>query len=359
MRINLSLISNKKINRLINNRLLQHFAYWVCLIIFFGLFWGFYDLNFGKTFRNELLGLPVKIIVVYFILYFVIPKYLYTKKYGYLIILTISALILGGVINHFIYKILVFPIDPQMRASSGEYDLFSIMHRIVDINTVLVIPVIINLFNNWYKNEYATNILAKEKLETELNFLKGQIHPHFLFNTLNNLYSLIVKKSDSAGDVVLKLSELLRYLIYDTQEKEVALNKEIVNIRNYIALEKIRFGSVVDVSFHNFGDLSGTSIAPLLILPIIENSFKHSTKNETQKAWITIEISILENIFEMKVENSICENSNTLKNSKTSEGMGLSNLRRRLELLYPDKHFLKILFTDDTYLVSLKVDLKK
>jgi LytS/YehU family sensor histidine kinase len=155
----------------------------------------------------------------------------------------------------------------------------------------------------------------------------------------------------------MKLSELLRYLIYDTQEKEVALNKEIMNIRNYIALEKIRFGSGIDVSFHNFGDLSGTIIAPLLILPVIENSFKHSTKNETEKAWVTIEISMINATFSAKVENSISENDISKKNTKSSDGMGLSNLRRRLELLYPEKHDLKIVMTDDSFLVVLNIDM--
>jgi len=357
MNINFTFTNNKKLNRILNNQVFQHLLYWIVLITFFGFFWGFYDLNFAKTFRNEFVGLPIKLIVVYFVLNFVIPKYLYSKKYINLIFIMSFVMLLGGIINHFVYKILVFPIDAQMRAASGEYQLFSIMHRIIDINTVLVIPVAIKLFKKWYLNEYSTSVLAKEKLESELNFLKGQIHPHFLFNTLNNLYSLILKQSDAAQEVVLKLSELLRYLIYDTQAQEVALNKEIMNIRNYIALEKIRFGSSIEVSFHNFGDLSGNTIAPLLILPIIENSFKHSTKNETQKAWITIELSMLENVFTAKVENSISENQNQIKTSKNSEGLGLANLTKRLNLLYPHKHQLKITKNEDSYLVILSIEL--
>lgn len=357
MKLKFYFTSNKKINKILNNSLLQHSVYWIFLTVFFGLFWGFYDLNFEKTFRNELVGLPVKMIVVYFVLYFIIPKYLYPKKYIALVFITSFILLTGGLLNHYIYKIFIFPLDEQMRMTSGDYDLFSVMHRIVDINTVLVIPVIIKIFKKWYKNEYSTNILAKEKLETELNFLKGQIHPHFLFNTLNNLYSLILKKSDSAPEVVIKLSELLRYLIYDTQNKEVALNKEVMNIRNYIALEKIRFGSRLDVSFHTFGDLSGPTIAPLLILPVIENSFKHSTNEETEKAWITIELSTINNIFTVKVENNLSESKKLQYKNKTSTGLGLTNLKRRLELLYPDNHELKIKQSDDSFLVILNLNL--
>jgi len=357
MKLKFYFSSNPKINRILNNSVLQHTAYWIGLITFFGLFWGFYDLNFAKTFRNEFIGLPIKILVVYFVLYFIIPRYLYTKKYIHLFIFISIVLISGGLANHFIYKFFVFPIDEQLRKTSNDYDLFSVMHRIVDINTVLVIPVIVKLFKKWYKNEYATNILEKEKLETELNFLKGQIHPHFLFNTLNNLYSLVLQKSDNAPEVVLKLSELLRYLIYDTKYQEVALNKEIMNIKNYIALEKMRFSSKLDVSFHTFGDLSGPTIAPLLILPIIENSFKHSTKNETKSAWITIEISVINNIFTAKIENSLAEYSELNTKNKNSKGLGFTNLNRRLELLYHDKYNLKVEESEDSFLVILKINL--
>ncbi len=355
--MNVNFTSNHKLNKILNNTILLHSLYWIGLVTFFGFFWGYYDYDFRKTFRNELVGLPVKMMVVYFLIYFLFPRFLYTKKYTYFITALFGSLLLGGLLNHNLYKLFVYPKDVTLLHNSGDYAMFAVMHRIVDINSVLIVPATIKLFQRWYQDSYASQILEKEKLEAELNFLKGQIQPHFLFNTLNNLYSLILKKSDEAPDVVIKLSDLMRYLIYDTAVPEVALAKEIINIKNYVALEKIRFGNRIDVSFHTFGDISGITIAPLIILPIVENSFKHSTKDDSDNVWITIEISVLNNTFTVKVENNLSKHVTNVAKKKGNQGVGLANLKRRLDLLYSNKHHIKIKEYKDSHLVVLKIQL--
>jgi len=352
--MHISSVHNFYISRIINNRLVQHIGYWVFLICFFGFFWGLYEHNYLRTFRNELIGLPVKLMVVYSLMYIFMPLFLYKKKYNLFVLFLFLSMLIGGIANHYLFKFLIYPFDEGIKQASGDYDLYSIMHRIIDINSVLVVPVTIKLFSRWYKENYTSQILEKQKLEAELNFLKGQIHPHFFFNTLNNLYSLIVKKSDDAGEVVLKLSDLMRYLLYEAKESEIALSKEIVNLKNYIALEKIRFGSRIDISFHTFGDISGQTIAPLMILPLLENCFKHSTGTDANHAWVTIEISAINNRIKVKIENS--KTSKTANQKKNfAKGIGLANLRRRLELLYPAKHELKIKEYEESFLVSMKI----
>ena len=156
-------------------------------------------------------------------------------------------------------------------------------------------------------------------------------------------------------DVVLKLSELLRYMLYETNSIQVDLQKEIHNIKNYLALEKIRYGKRVDLSLNIWGEIAGNGIAPMLILPFIENSFKHSTKGFDGTAWITIELGIKENNLILKVENSLPNESADQKS--LIGGIGLQNVKRRLSLIYPEKHNLKIDITDDSYSVHLHLNL--
>jgi len=353
--IRFNFTQNKSLNKLLNSRLFQHTIYWLALVCFFGFFWGFYNSNFKNTFRNEIVGLPVKMAVVYFILYVLIPRFLYTKRYPQFVSLLVLSMLTGGFANQAIYTVYVYPSDTFLQ----NYMVYQVMHRIVDINTILVIPVTVKLFKNWYRNQHATQILEKKKLEAELNFLKSQIHPHFFFNTLNNLYSLILKNNnEKAIDVVLKLSDLMRYMLYETRSSEIALSKEIVYIKNYITLEKIRFGERIEVSFHTYGDLGGQMIVPMIILPFIENSFKHSTAGNIDKAWITIEISVTDQIMSLIVENSV--NRQTLeKKTSPNKGIGLENVARRLSLLYHDNYSLKIEDEEDTFSVILKIDLNK
>jgi len=175
-----------------------------------------------------------------------------------------------------------------------------------------------------------------------------------LFNTLNNLYSLILKKSDNAKDVVLKLSDLMSYMLHDAKAKLVVLSKEINYINNYIALEKIRFGNRFEISFNTFGNINKYQIPPLLILPFIENSFKHGVSGEIDGAWITIEISVEDEDFTLKIENSISDRTGTKSKNLTNSGIGLNNAKRRLNLLYKENYELKII-ESDTYLVILKL----
>lgn len=223
------------------------------------------------------------------------------------------------------------------------------------MGAVLAIPMTIKLMEYLSKVQQREQMLAKDKLEAELVFLKNQVQPHFLFNTLNSLYSLILKKSDRSLDVVLKLSELLRYMLYETNSARVDLQKELDCIKSYLDLEKIRYGNRIDLSFNFWGEIAGKNIAPMIILPFIENSFKHSTKGFDGTAWITIELGIKENELVLKIENNVSSSSSD-QNSIVG-GIGLQNVKRRLSLIYPEKHELKIEATEESYGVHLNLQL--
>lgn len=227
------------------------------------------------------------------------------------------------------------------------------MHLIIDINTVTVIPIGAKLAQAWYKSLMEAQELQRAKLEAELNFLKNQIQPHFLFNTLNNLYGLIVAKSDKAEFLLLKLSEMLRYMLYQTNVETIDLSEEIEQTKNYIEIERLRYGDKVDICFNVYGSVEGKKIAPLILLPFVENCFKHGVSKATQPAWIRIDISISDKYIQAIIENSIPANSaNTLI---PNSGIGLQNVKRRLDIIYKESNELKIYSSDEVYTVQLKL----
>jgi LytS/YehU family sensor histidine kinase len=198
--------------------------------------------------------------------------------------------------------------------------------------------------------------LEKGKLEAELKLLKSQINPHFLFNTLNNLYVLALNSSNRAPEVVYKLSQLMSYMLYESNQTHVALGKEIQYVQNYIALEKIRYGDRLDVALNIFvEDTEGIQIPPLLLLPYIENCFKHGVCNQIDKVWVRIDILVQDEQLVLKVENSKSYFPEDLTRKKS--GIGLYNARKRLDLIYKDCYNLQIFNEDETFLVILKIQL--
>jgi two-component system LytT family sensor kinase len=195
--------------------------------------------------------------------------------------------------------------------------------------------------------------LSKEKVEAELKLLKSQIHPHFLFNTLNNLYSLTLQKSDQAPEVILKLSEMLDYMLYECNGPIVSLEKELQFLQNYIALEKLRFGERLKVMFKQKGFFANRKIAPLLLFPFVENSIKHGAGSNNQDSWITIEAILDHKILLFSVENNVKDQLQ----KQNASGLGLVNVRKRLEMLYGDKQQLQIEQKEGKYSVRLALDL--
>ncbi|HXB40122.1 MAG TPA: histidine kinase [Bacteroidia bacterium] len=194
-----------------------------------------------------------------------------------------------------------------------------------------------------------------ENLKTELSFLRSQVSPHFMFNVLNSLVALIRQKSDKLEPVVIELSNLMRYMLYESDEETVNLKREIEYLKSYIDIQKVRFGDKINIVFDVPKDVPDKSIEPMLLIPLIENAFKHGAV--INKPEIIIAISFAKDQLQLAVKNKYIE---TIKpTDKNNSGIGLKNLRRRLSLLYPEAHELEISKENDWYSTVLKVNLKK
>ncbi|MCU4174737.1 sensor histidine kinase [Carboxylicivirga sp. N1Y90] len=344
------------LNRILNNRLFQHLTYWVVFVFFFAFAWGTHDDNYKKTIWIELINLPAKIILVYTVIYLLFPRFLYKGNVWLFIFLLLHSLLFASILQRLTDNYLIIDnFFPEWNKESS-LSIVQLVRASVNFGAVLAVPMTVKIMEHLNDVKQRQQNLAKDKLEAELMFLKNQVQPHFLFNTLNSLYSLILTKSERSLEVILKLSDLLRYMLYETNAPQVDLSKELGSIRSYLDLEKIRYGSRVELSFNAWGDFEGKRIAPMLILPFIENSFKHSTKGLNETAMISIEMGAKEDKLILKVENSI---PLSLPNDvDIVGGLGLQNVKRRLDLLYANEHQLKIESNDDSFLVILKINLK-
>ena len=195
--------------------------------------------------------------------------------------------------------------------------------------------------------------MAQEKLSAELNYLKSQINPHFLFNTLNNLYALAMAQSPRTPDIILRLSDLMNYMIYDCTKDHVPLLNEVQFLKDFVELEKVRLDTPDKVSLQIDGKLEGKVIPPLLLMPFIENAFKHGLwNNPDERAFLDIRLSVAQEYLRLIVENS---SRHRKENQTESSGFGLANIRRRLQLLYPADHDLRTIADNGTFLTNLKI----
>jgi LytS/YehU family sensor histidine kinase len=203
----------------------------------------------------------------------------------------------------------------------------------------VAVTVLIKMMFDANAREKKLREIEKEKFTAEMGLLKAQINPHFFFNTLNSLYSLTLARSEKSAEMVLRLSHLMRYMLYEASANTVSLKDEIAYIENYISIEQMRFADRLDLSFQYSGDTSGQVISPLLLLPFIENAFKHGIQDSS--GWITIYLKV--------------ENSYTIPVKAKEPGLGLANVKRRLELAYPGKYELNIRQSENIYSVDLKL----
>ena len=206
-----------------------------------------------------------------------------------------------------------------------------------------------------FHQEKQMNQVQLEKITTEINYLKAQINPHFLFNTLNNLYGMSLQKSDKTPEVILKLSKMMDYMLYDTDDAKVYLVKDIENLENYIALEKIRQGNNAYIKYNREGEADEQKIVPLLFLPLVENGFKHGVNELIKGAFLEIRLHISANSVTLMVKNNYKVKNGTGVEQRT--GIGLTNLKRRLDLFYPGKHLLTVNQSDSTYEAQLTIHL--
>lgn len=208
------------------------------------------------------------------------------------------------------------------------------------------------------KSTYKARELEQQKAELEIGFLKSQLNPHFLFNTLNSIYILNMKQDESASDVILELSDTLRYTLYESNTERVFLEKELLFLENYVNLERVRQNKRTRITYNcDLESATALTIAPLLTFPFIENAFKHGLGTSLKDAWLEMETKVVDGYFYFWLRNSKNEENNGPQLAQYSGGIGVANTKKRLALLYPGRHVLKITNTPDEYSIYLKINL--
>jgi len=334
-------------------RVLRHVIYWMAWLVFFAVTYA--NIEGESIFRwasLEFYFLLPKLFVTYCTIYWLIPKFFLKKDKTRFSLYFILTVLIGGFVMWLIEV-------PYCYDSSFLENVFSIkiFLKFKDLIYVAAIPIAIKLAQENFKQQQLAEKIKQQSLQSELLLLKNQLHPHFLFNTLNNLYSLTLYNDKAASKVVLRLSELLSYMLYECNSEYIKLGKEIEHLNNYIELEKIRFNDRIKVETVINGDFDHKNIAPLLLLPFIENAFKHGVSSHTEKAWIKILLKKDNEQLIYKVENSLPNKSlEKDKRHSISHGIGLKNIKKRLQVLYPD-HKLEI-SENGTYKATLQIPLK-
>lgn len=293
-------------------------------------------------------------VFAYLLAYWLIPRFFYTKQFGFfllgfigiIIVQAVGAFAVGELVLRHYRAIIKFP----FRSHSI---LLGLLAGVRGGTTIGGFVAAIVIMKNLVKQQEAFGQVQREKLGAELQLLKSQLHPHFLFNTLNNLYALTLKNSPRSPEIVLKLSSLLRYMLYECNAEEVPLEKEIHFLKHYIELEQLRYGDRLDVSLQISGDYTSKNIAPLLLIPFLENSFKHGTSTQLDQAWISLDLYVQDDQLFFKLINS----RDAEEMPPGMGGIGLQNVRKRLDLLYPHTHELRCVETEDTFLIILNLAL--
>jgi sensor histidine kinase YesM len=332
-----------------------HCLFWSLVYAFFVYFFGFNAKNQAYVFWFSSLMLPITITNTYFSTYFLIPKYLLTKKYGRFFLYSLYTLIVTALIASFAV-IFSFAYLSELNFHNFEkLPPFSRSMPFILISVYLVVAIVSSfkllLHNNQSleKNKSLENDFLQAELqlkEEELKFLKSQIHPHFLFNTLNTIYGFALKKADETPEMILKLSGLLDYILYQLNKPAVLLTDELKHIENYISLEKMRFGDALDINLTSTQAITTYELAPMLLIPFVENAFKHGAVIDDVLT-INMEVKTTGNKLEFELRNSI--NDKQIQ----SNGIGLKNIKKRLEILYPSKHHLEITQTKNEFQVLL------
>ena len=343
-----------RLGQALTQRPLYHGIGW---LVFFGILVALQlqagEYSFGLVLINELITVGVFAVVVYTNLFLLFPLYLKPGRYwiylGALIGLSVLFTPMELVIKYFLFA----------SEESVQIDLLDNMEAYFLGNFLIGgVSSVGKIMTDWIAENRKKQEVENETMQSELRFLKSQINPHFLFNTLNSLYALTLKKSDKAPDIVIKLSEMMRYMLYECNEPEVPLRKEINYLRNYLDLERLRQREGIDITLDVKGQVVDQQIAPLLLIPFLENSFKHGINAALKGGFVHATLEVEHRAIRFGLENT---KGDTMPRSpdtaRPSGGIGLVNVRRRLELLYPQRYELEIRETPGTYAVRLALEL--
>lgn len=342
-------------------RVVGHVAFWGAAVVFLTFFFGRESGHFGRSLLFVALLLPVAIATVYTLGDVLVPRFLLRREYGKFALYG-AYTVVCSIYLEMVVLIVSFIFGAEYRIEDMDPAALDLTGLIVGLYVVVFLGLCIRLVQRAYALQSAHARMEQARLETELKLreaelalLKAQIHPHFLFNTLNNLYGLTLERSVGAPDVVLGLSDLLDYILYKGSAERVPISQEINFLRTYLSLERIRYDDRLDVRLDVEGIDPDVQIAPLLLVPLLENSFKHGARRDVARPWIHIRMQMNERLLQVTIANS--KPASAPARTGPSQGVGLENVQRRLELIYPDAHELVLHDDTERFVVCLRIDL--
>ena len=344
--------------KLINSKFISiHLLFWIGVWFFYVYFFSYNSTNSNFVTWFSTFLIPVTMITTYFVVYFLIPTYLLTKKYFLFSLYSIYTVILSTwLILMTIFASLLFLSNlnvDKMPPMSRNYIFVLIL-----VYLVVLLVSFVNLLSHNFETESKNKELQNKILETqlqikdqELQYLKKQIHPHFLLNTLNTIYGFALKQSKNTPNIILKLSNLLDYILYQVNKPNVSLKEEIMHLQEYIALERIRFQDTLKITFSSEKFFEEKQIPPMLLIPFVENAFKHGNLIDGFLQ-VNILIEVDNDSLRFVIKNTVKQDQGT----ETKTGIGLENIKKRLDLIYPNNYKLQINLVEDWYIVELYIE---
>ena len=334
---------------LINNKVLQHLLFWLLsFLILLNVLKVSADIHRIDVIYTAVFHVPI-LLIVYINLQVLFPVFLEKGRY---FLYTISVLVLIALGSGFYIMLFSHWIDYIF---TGYY--FIAYYSFWDISLFFIVYVaatsLLHLARGWFRLQE----IEREKTITELKVLRSQINPHFLFNSLNSIYSLARKNASQVPGKVVQLSDLMRHIIYESEADFIPLEKEIEMVKNYIELQNLRTTKAEQIQLEVKGNVKNKMVAPMLFLPFVENSFKHGLKSGAKNAYVKILITVMEYDLIFEIENAKGD-APSVADSKY-KGVGIENVKKRLELIYPERHKLKVFDNDETFKVLLQLPLKE
>ncbi len=328
---------------------LHHLILWMLIFgLWFFLRYEDYALE-STAFKVTLIKVVDLAIMVYITNYLLIPKLLYKKQYFWfaiaiMLMIVISSIIKMNLLGRLLGNPLLFNLTGNLKAR--------IYDNVIPHFFLVLSGAAVKLMLDYTRMQQNMVEMGKEKAEAELNFLKSQINPHFLFNSLNSVYFLIDKTNTAAREALHKFSTMLRYQLYEMNGKTIVIEKEIDYLKDYIDLQKLRKNENFSVEFSHATDVTGAQIEPLLLIPFLENAFKHISHHKDEPNFIKLSIQLEKGVLKFTIYNS---KEAGIKAIEKHSGIGLNNVKRRLALLYPGKHEIKIHDGIDRFTAELMI----
>jgi sensor histidine kinase YesM len=339
--------------KVVQNRIVHHILFWILsFYVLLNLFSNSSEITKIDYLYTAIFQLTL-MIAVYINLLFFIPRFLSRKKILFFILFSILALFICSFFNVLLFNKLIDYVLP------GYYFIsyYSFLDILKFFLVFILLTTLLKLSREWFQlieTKQELIEIEKEKVEIELKALRAQVNPHFLFNSLNVLYSLALKNAKETPETIIKLSDILRYVIYDSNKEKVSIKSEVELINNYLSLQEYRIDKSSNIRFTP--DIqTNIDIAPMFFLPLVENSFKHGVKGDVSNTFVHINLKTRDKTVHFEIENNIGSSENPDQNK--DGGIGLANIKRRLRLLYPEKHELLIKHDEQKFMVSLKIKL--